>query len=217
MGLDSVLEHAVAIATEAGDLTLEHFRSDLTIDAKADGSEVTVADRGAELLVRDRLAASFADDAIVGEEFDETKLRSAAAPDRVGWLRGRFEIPTPEVVVNLAKGLEEGRAIARKLRLVCERFLSRSPRQAGWLPRSREIAGAAGERRPFVVSRPQGLGALCIGQEKAGVKATHAPGGRDGARHVIQAIQRGDIAPGEEFTPVGTARAQGLVAGMAQQ
>ena len=71
MGLDSVLEHAVAIATEAGDLTLEHFRSDLTIDAKADGSEVTVADRGAELLVRDRLAASFADDAIVGEEFDD--------------------------------------------------------------------------------------------------------------------------------------------------
>jgi flagellar biosynthesis protein FlhG len=79
-------------------------------------------------------------------------------------LRIDAEIPTPEVVVNLANGLEEGRAIARKLRLVCERFLSRSPRQAGWLPRSRQISESAGQGHPFVVASPEGLGSLCVGQ-----------------------------------------------------
>jgi len=79
-------------------------------------------------------------------------------------LRVGAEIPTPEVVVNLAQGLEEGRAIARKLRMVCERFLSRSPRQAGWLPRSRQISESVGLRDPFVVSSPEGLGSMCVGQ-----------------------------------------------------
>ncbi len=59
------------------------------------------------------------------------------------------EIPTPEVVVNLAAGVEEGRAIAARLRSVCERFLARSPRQAGWLPRSRFVARRGLRQRPF--------------------------------------------------------------------
>lgn len=78
--------------------------------------------------------------------------------------RTGVDIPTPEVVVNLARGLEEGRTIARKLRLVCERFLSRSPTQAGWVPRSREVAQSVGARKPFVLARPDGLGALCVSQ-----------------------------------------------------
>ena len=89
-------------------------------------------------------------------------------------VRTGVEIPTPEIVVNLTRGLEEGRAIARKLRLVCERFLSRSPRQAGWLPRAREVASAASQRRPFVLSRPEGLGALCVGQIAERLARSHA-------------------------------------------
>lgn len=64
------LEFAVAIAREAGELTLQHFRrNDLKIDRKSDASPVTIADRSAEQLLRDRIAARYPGDAIFGEEF----------------------------------------------------------------------------------------------------------------------------------------------------
>ncbi|HEV3226590.1 MAG TPA: inositol monophosphatase family protein [Acidimicrobiales bacterium] len=64
-----LLDEAVALAREAGKLTLEWFRSvDLAVDQKGDGTPVTAADRAAERFVRERLAASHPDDAIVGEE-----------------------------------------------------------------------------------------------------------------------------------------------------
>ncbi len=44
------------------------------------------------------------------------------------------EVPTPEVVVNHVNGIEEADATARRLQRVCERFLCRRPRSAGWLP-----------------------------------------------------------------------------------
>jgi histidinol-phosphatase len=66
----SRLEWAVIIAREAGDATLRHFRhADLQVERKADNSPVTVADREAEQLLRQRIAERFPDDAIVGEEF----------------------------------------------------------------------------------------------------------------------------------------------------
>ncbi|MFP3908154.1 MAG: inositol monophosphatase family protein [Acidimicrobiales bacterium] len=65
----ALMETAVEILREAGELTLGHFRSvDLEIDSKGDGTPVTVADRGAERLIRERLAAHFPDDAVLGEE-----------------------------------------------------------------------------------------------------------------------------------------------------
>ena len=66
------LRHAVAIAREAGQFTLQFFRqSGVQIDRKADGSPVTVADRGAEELLRRRISEIFPADAILGEEFGE--------------------------------------------------------------------------------------------------------------------------------------------------
>jgi histidinol phosphatase-like enzyme (inositol monophosphatase family) len=63
---------AVEIAIEAGRHTLKYFRrAELQVDRKADQSPVTVADREAELLLRERIAAAFPDDAILGEEFPE--------------------------------------------------------------------------------------------------------------------------------------------------
>jgi histidinol phosphatase-like enzyme (inositol monophosphatase family) len=65
----SLLDEAVALAREAGRLTLEWFRSvDLAVDAKSDGSPVTAADRATERYVRERLAATHPGDTIVGEE-----------------------------------------------------------------------------------------------------------------------------------------------------
>jgi histidinol phosphatase-like enzyme (inositol monophosphatase family) len=66
------LELAVAAAREAGQSTLAHFqREDLQVDFKSDDSPVTVADRNAELLIRERIEAEFPTDAILGEEFGE--------------------------------------------------------------------------------------------------------------------------------------------------
>jgi histidinol-phosphatase len=64
-----LLGAAVDILQEAGELTLRHFRSvDLEVDDKADGTPVTVADRGAERLIRERLSALCPDDTVQGEE-----------------------------------------------------------------------------------------------------------------------------------------------------
>jgi histidinol phosphatase-like enzyme (inositol monophosphatase family) len=67
------LNFAVEIAREAGDLTLRYFRRhDLVIESKADRSPVTIADRSAEKLLRERIGARFPKDGIVGEEFGTT-------------------------------------------------------------------------------------------------------------------------------------------------
>jgi len=64
-----LMRAAVDILREAGELTLSYFRSaDLEIDDKADGTPVTVADRGAERLIRERLADLYPDDTVLGEE-----------------------------------------------------------------------------------------------------------------------------------------------------
>lgn len=63
------LEDAVAMVREAGELTLQWFRSDtLSIDTKGDGTPVTIADREAERLLRERIAERWPDDTIIGEE-----------------------------------------------------------------------------------------------------------------------------------------------------
>jgi histidinol phosphatase-like enzyme (inositol monophosphatase family) len=71
------LELAVAIAREAGDITLRYFRrDDLCVDRKADDSPVTVADREAEQHLRARVLAAFPGDGIVGEELGQVEGRS---------------------------------------------------------------------------------------------------------------------------------------------
>jgi histidinol-phosphatase len=66
------LELALQAAREAGQITLEYFRRyDLVVERKSDDSPVTVADRRAEEHLRSRIAETFADDAILGEEMPE--------------------------------------------------------------------------------------------------------------------------------------------------
>jgi histidinol phosphatase-like enzyme (inositol monophosphatase family) len=63
---------ALEAALEAGRHTLRYFRqAELHVDRKADASPVTIADREAELLLRERISAAFPDDGILGEEFPE--------------------------------------------------------------------------------------------------------------------------------------------------
>lgn len=82
--LDEVRElhdFAVSLAHEAGDLTLQYFGHLVDYDAKGDGSPVTVADRGAEKLIRQRVAERYPDHGVLGEEFPETN-----AGARVRWI-----------------------------------------------------------------------------------------------------------------------------------
>ena len=65
------------------------------------------------------------------------------ALDQHGVLTGR-DIPTPELILNLVQGVEQANSLATKLRGMCERFLSRSPRQAGWLPQSPSLSRPIG-------------------------------------------------------------------------
>jgi histidinol phosphatase-like enzyme (inositol monophosphatase family) len=74
----SRLDAAVVLAREAGRSTLDLFRSrGYAVDRKADGSEVTAADRGAEQLLRRRIEEQFPGDGVLGEEFGETSGRTA--------------------------------------------------------------------------------------------------------------------------------------------
>jgi histidinol phosphatase-like enzyme (inositol monophosphatase family) len=71
------LQFAVESAREAGDGTLRYFRrADLKVERKADQSPVTVADRTAEELLRQRIRERFPEDAIIGEELGEQAGRS---------------------------------------------------------------------------------------------------------------------------------------------
>jgi histidinol phosphatase-like enzyme (inositol monophosphatase family) len=68
----SRLTLAVATAKAAGQETLRWFRQSLlAVERKGDGSPVTAADRAAESIMREAIAAQFPNDAILGEEFGD--------------------------------------------------------------------------------------------------------------------------------------------------
>jgi len=65
----SLVEFAVELVRDAGNATLHWFQArDLVVDAKADGTPVTAADRAAERMVRERIGERFPDDGVLGEE-----------------------------------------------------------------------------------------------------------------------------------------------------
>jgi histidinol phosphatase-like enzyme (inositol monophosphatase family) len=68
--LESLLNFAVDLAREAGEITLRHFKGSFVAERKADNSLVTIADRQAEALLRKRISEAFPNDAILGEEED---------------------------------------------------------------------------------------------------------------------------------------------------
>ena len=76
--LTEFLDFAVETARLAGRQALAHYQTGVAIERKADRSVVTIADRAAEQLIRQRIAARFPDHAIVGEEFGaDSKSRRA--------------------------------------------------------------------------------------------------------------------------------------------
>lgn len=76
--LRSVADFAVKIARKAGELTLRYFKPDTPVEHKADNTPVTIADRSAEQLLRERIARTFPTHGILGEEFGEKPGREPA-------------------------------------------------------------------------------------------------------------------------------------------
>ena len=68
-----VLELALEAVWKAGRVTLAHFQTGVKVEAKADETPVTVADREAERTMRSLIEARFPHDGILGEEFGETR------------------------------------------------------------------------------------------------------------------------------------------------
>ena len=68
-GVEGELALALELADLADAVSMRHFRAaDLHVEHKADATEVTVADRGAEAAMRARLARTRPDHAVLGEE-----------------------------------------------------------------------------------------------------------------------------------------------------
>jgi histidinol-phosphatase len=67
------LDAVTAVARLAGEKALTYFQRGVTVESKADGTPVTVADREAELAARGWIAQHFPDDGIVGEEGDTVR------------------------------------------------------------------------------------------------------------------------------------------------
>ncbi len=66
--LDALLDAVQEVARRAGDVAHRHFRTRLTVEAKPDGSPVTIADRSAEQAAREWIERHFPRDGILGEE-----------------------------------------------------------------------------------------------------------------------------------------------------
>jgi len=74
--LRRLLDFAVALARQAGEITNRYFKGSFAAERKADNSFVTVADREAEKYLRTQIERAFPEDAILGEEEGEKLGRS---------------------------------------------------------------------------------------------------------------------------------------------
>jgi histidinol phosphatase-like enzyme (inositol monophosphatase family) len=70
--LQSLLDFAVSLAREAGEITLRYFRKEFETRLKGKDNFVTQADLEAEEFLRRRIAEKFPDDAVIGEEGGES-------------------------------------------------------------------------------------------------------------------------------------------------
>lgn len=70
--LSELLEVAMEAAHRAGRRTLAYFNTGVSVDRKADETPVTIADREAERILRERIGHYFPDHSILGEEEGET-------------------------------------------------------------------------------------------------------------------------------------------------
>jgi histidinol phosphatase-like enzyme (inositol monophosphatase family) len=71
--LDERVAPAAELARITGTVALRHYRTNLTVETKSDGSPVTVADRAAETAARAWVQSRFPQDGVLGEELGEER------------------------------------------------------------------------------------------------------------------------------------------------
>ena len=71
--LDERVAPAAELARLTGTVALRHYRTNLTVETKADGSPVTIADRAAETAARAWVQSRFPQDGVLGEELGEER------------------------------------------------------------------------------------------------------------------------------------------------
>jgi histidinol-phosphatase len=102
--LDELLDVALSVAREAGEVTLRYFQKNLAVETKADLSPVTIADRESERVLRQWIEQRFPDHGILGEEFgavrDDAAYRWMLDPidGTLSFIRG---VPLYGVMVGL--------------------------------------------------------------------------------------------------------------------
>jgi len=74
--LEGLVSFANELANESENIIKQYFRTTLTIDAKNDGTPVTIADKNTELKIRELIQARYPDHGILGEEFEGTNIDS---------------------------------------------------------------------------------------------------------------------------------------------
>jgi len=75
--LDERVAPAAELARITGTVALRHYRTNLTVETKADGSPVTIADRAAEAAARAWVQSRFPQDGVLGEELGEERPGAA--------------------------------------------------------------------------------------------------------------------------------------------
>ena len=75
--LRELLDLATDAAYLAGRRTLAYFNAEVAVEHKADQTPVTLADKEAEHVIRDRVAKFFPDHSIIGEEHGRTEGKNA--------------------------------------------------------------------------------------------------------------------------------------------
>lgn len=85
------------------------------------------------------------------------------------------DVPTPELFINLAVDGNEARQVAERLAGVCRRFLARSPRLLGWMPRSRVVLQSVISQTPFVLSQRNSLPAQSVARLARRLSSFSAP------------------------------------------
>jgi histidinol phosphatase-like enzyme (inositol monophosphatase family) len=93
--MDDVLKSAIDAAQAAGEIALHYFRSNLTVETKADRTPVTRADRECETRIEEILSARFPDIGFLGEEHGE----------RLGQRNARWIIDPIDGTKNFIRGI----------------------------------------------------------------------------------------------------------------
>ncbi len=70
--MSEFLDAAIEAAKKGGAIAMRHFRKDVKVERKSDGSEVTQADKEAEQAILDFLSERFPDHAFMGEEYGKS-------------------------------------------------------------------------------------------------------------------------------------------------